>query len=84
MGQPLVVLLWNNDALGQIRDDMVNKGIQPNAVTLKNPDFAALARSYGCDAMQPQSLDELASAIASALKSKGPVLIEIRPSIVKG
>lgn len=32
---PLIVLMWNNDALGQYRDDMVNKGIQPNAVTLK-------------------------------------------------
>ena len=38
---PLVILMWNNDALGQIRDDMVSKGIQPNAVTLKNPDFQA-------------------------------------------
>ena len=84
LGQPLLVLLWNNDALGQIRDDMVRKGIQPNAVTLKNPDFAALARSYGCDAMQPQSLDELTSAITRGLKAKGPVLIEIRPSIVRG
>jgi 5-guanidino-2-oxopentanoate decarboxylase len=46
LGQPLVILLWNNDALGQIRDDMVSKGIQPNAVTLKNPDFAALARLW--------------------------------------
>ena len=84
MGKPLLVLLWNNDALGQIRDDMVNKGIQPNAVTLKNPDFAALARSYDCEAMQPQSLDELSGSIATALKAQGPVLIEIRPSIVNG
>ena len=43
---PLVILMWNNDALGQIRDDMVNKGIQPNAVTLINPDFQALAKAY--------------------------------------
>ena len=45
---PLVMLMWNNDALGQIRDDMVSKGIQPNAVTLKNPDFQALAKAYDC------------------------------------
>ncbi|MDX1717273.1 MAG: 5-guanidino-2-oxopentanoate decarboxylase [Anderseniella sp.] len=83
LGKPLVILLWNNDALGQIRDDMVNKGIQPNAVTLKNPDFAALARSYGCEAMQPESLDQLTDAIARGLKADGPVLIEVRPSIVK-
>jgi 5-guanidino-2-oxopentanoate decarboxylase len=83
LGQPLLILLWNNDALGQIRDDMVSKGIQPNAVTLKNPDFAALARSYGCEAFQPQSLDQLAGDIARALKADGPVLIEVRPSIAK-
>ncbi len=52
---PLVILMWNNDALGQIRDDMVNKGIQPNAVTLKNPDFQMLARSYGCHAAKPRA-----------------------------
>ncbi len=84
MGKPLVVLLWNNDALGQIRDDMVNKGIQPNAVTLRNPDFAALARAYGCDALQPASLKELTAALATALSADKPVLIEIRPAIVRG
>ena len=41
---PVVILMWNNNALGQIRDDMVSKGIQPNAVTLKNPDFQMLAK----------------------------------------
>ncbi len=53
---PLVILMWNNDALGQIRDDMVNKGIQPNAVTLVNPDFQALAKAYRCAAEKPESL----------------------------
>jgi 5-guanidino-2-oxopentanoate decarboxylase len=62
---------------------MVSKGIQPNAVTLRNPDFAALARSYGCEAMQPQSLAQLAEDIARGLKADGPVLIEVRPSIAQ-
>ena len=59
--------MWNNDALGQIRDDMVNKGIQPNAVTLKNPDFQALAKAYGCHAEKPASLKALGQAIKRAL-----------------
>ncbi len=84
LGKPLVVLLWNNDALGQIRDDMVHKGIQPNAVTLVNPDFAALAKAYDCDAIRPQTLDELSAAIKAGLAADGPVVIEIRPAIVKG
>ncbi len=84
LAKPLVVLLWNNDALGQIRDDMVHKGIQPNAVTLINPDFAALAKAYGCDAIRPQTLDELSSAIKTGLAAEKPVVIEVRPAIVKG
>ena len=84
MARPLIILLWNNDALGQIRDDMVNKGIQPNAVTLRNPDFSALARSYGCEALQPANLKELSAALATAVAADKPVLIEVRPSIVRG
>ena len=42
---PVVILMWNNNALGQIRDDMVSKGIQPNAVTLKNPGFPDAGQS---------------------------------------
>jgi thiamine pyrophosphate-dependent acetolactate synthase large subunit-like protein len=83
LGQQLLILLWNNDALGQIRDDMVNKGIQPNAVTLRNPDFQALARAYGATAEMPRSIDDLQAAIAKALKARGPTLIEMRPSIAK-
>jgi 5-guanidino-2-oxopentanoate decarboxylase len=82
--KPLIVLLWNNDALGQIRDDMVDKGIQPNAVTLINPDFAKLADAYGCKAMRPKSLGELTDALQAGLAADMPVVIEVRPSIVKG
>lgn len=81
---PLVILMWNNDALGQIRDDMVMKGIQPNAVTLRNPDFQALARAYGLNAEKPANLAALAQAIAKALGAEGPTLIEMTPRMVNG
>jgi 5-guanidino-2-oxopentanoate decarboxylase len=81
---PIVILMWNNDALGQIRDDMVMKGIQPNAVTLRNPDFQALARAYGVKAEKPANLRSLAEAIRRALVADGPTLIEMTPRIVSG
>ena len=81
---PIVILMWNNDALGQIRDDMVMKGIQPNAVTLRNPDFQALARAYGMEAEKPATLRSLAEAIRKALKAEGPTLIEMTPRMVSG
>ncbi len=42
---------------------MVQKGIQPNAVTLVNPDFQMLAKAYRCRADKPASLGGLAKAI---------------------
>ena len=80
---PIPILLWNNSALGQIRDDMVQKGIQPNAVTLRNPDFQLLAKAYGAGAAKPKDLRELAKAITAALKADGPTLIEMTPDMMK-
>ena len=76
--------MWNNNALGEIRDDMVSKGIQPNAVTLMNPDFQALAKAYGLNAEKPKDLKALAAAIRQALKADGPTLIEMTPRMVHG
>ena len=81
---PLVILLWNNDLLGAIHDDMVRKGIQPNAVTLKNPDFQMLAKAYGCRAEKPATLKALGQAIKAALAADGPTLIEMTPRMAGG
>jgi 5-guanidino-2-oxopentanoate decarboxylase len=79
---PLVILMWNNELLGAIHDDMVKKGIQPNAVTLRNPDFQALAKAYHCHAEKPASLKALGHAIKAALAADGPTLIEMTPRMV--
>ena len=79
LGQPLVILLWNNDSLGQIRDDMVRKGIQPNAVTARNPDFQMLFSAYGCHAEKPESVAGIVPAIGRALAADRPTLIEMTP-----
>jgi 5-guanidino-2-oxopentanoate decarboxylase len=81
---PIIILLWNNESLGAIHDNMVTMGIQPNAVTLRNPDFQALARAYGCNASKPGSLEELEAAIKAALRAEGPTLIEMTPRMVNG
>lgn len=79
--QPLVILLWNNDALGQIRDDMMHNGIKPNAVNPKNPDFQMLAKAYGIRTDKPEHLDDLEHAIKIALENDGPTLIEMTPKM---
>jgi 5-guanidino-2-oxopentanoate decarboxylase len=81
---PVIILLWNNERLGAIHDNMAQAGIQPNNVTLRNPDFQALAKAYGARAEKPASLQALRSAIQDALKADGPTLIEMSPRMVHG
>ncbi len=79
---PLVILLWNNDGLGQIRDDMIERGFQQIGVTPRNPDFQALARGFGAKSAKATSLDELPSLMTEALGHNGPFLLEVPDSIV--
>jgi thiamine pyrophosphate-dependent acetolactate synthase large subunit-like protein len=75
---PLAILLWNNDALGQIADDMVRLGIPEIGVKPRNPDYLALARAFGAEATRAESADALSEALAAAAGAGGPTLIEVR------
>lgn len=72
------IILWNNDALGQIAGDMAARGIPELGVKPRNPDFIALARAFGADAVRPESLGGLTDAIERAQSADGPTLIEVR------
>ena len=81
LGLPVVVVLWNNEALGQIRDDMIAKGISEVGVIQRNPDFLMLARAFCCHGVRPGSLEALGSELAAALEKDGPTVIEIRQDL---
>ncbi|UZE09379.1 5-guanidino-2-oxopentanoate decarboxylase [Pseudomonas sp. B21-053] len=78
LDSPLVVLLWNNDALGQIRDDMLSLDIEPVGVLPRNPDFPLLAKAFGCTVHEPQSLDELERDLRRGFAHAGVTLIELK------
>ena len=80
LGLPLAILLWNNDALGQIANDMDRLGISELGVKPRNPDFQALARAFHCHAVRPESLAGLTQALKTAFKADRPTLIEVRES----
>ncbi len=77
-GLCLPILLWNNDGLGQIRDDMIAQGIAEIGVSPRNPDYIALARAFGCRTAAPGGPEELGPALEDALAHSGPTLIEMR------
>lgn len=76
LGLSLPVVVWNNAALGQIRDDMQAAGIPPVGVVALNPDFIAVARAFGAEGTRANNSAELTEAIRRALARKGPTLIE--------
>ncbi|MDP9064535.1 MAG: 5-guanidino-2-oxopentanoate decarboxylase [Pseudomonadota bacterium] len=73
----LPVVVWNNAALGQIRDDMQAAHIPLTGVIGLNPDFTAVAAAYGAAAARVSELGALAAALRSALAASGPTLIEV-------
>jgi 5-guanidino-2-oxopentanoate decarboxylase len=77
-GLPLPILVWNNDAFGQIAYGMNKRDIPELGVRQRNPDYLALARAFGAEAVRPDSLAALKHAISAALSANGPTLIEVR------
>jgi len=76
-GLSLPIVVWNNSALGQIRDDMVAAGIPEIGVIGRNPDFVAIAHAYGAQGCRVQNPASLSEALRKALASAGPTLIEV-------
>jgi 5-guanidino-2-oxopentanoate decarboxylase len=78
LGLALPIILWNNEGLKQIQDDMIAREIELVGVTGINPDFQALAQACRCHAVRADSADRVRGAIADAFKADRPTLIEVR------
>jgi acetolactate synthase-1/2/3 large subunit len=74
---PVAVIVWRNGGYEEIRDSMAAEDIQPTAVDLHLPDFAELARSFGCHGARADSLAHLEDLLRTALAGDRPTLIEI-------
>jgi 5-guanidino-2-oxopentanoate decarboxylase len=74
----LPVIVWNNDALKEIVDQMDRRQIPRIGVEPKSPDFLGLAESLGCHAARPASAEHLAQSVRDALVTDRPTLIEVR------
>jgi thiamine pyrophosphate-dependent acetolactate synthase large subunit-like protein len=77
-GLALPIILWNNEGLNQIKDDMIARDIALVGVTGINPDFMALAQACRCHAVRADSAASVKAAIRDAFAADRPTLIEIR------
>jgi acetolactate synthase-1/2/3 large subunit len=77
----VIILLIDNGMYGTIRmhQEKTFPG-RESATTLVNPDFAALAQSYGALASTVEKDDDFPAALEAALQAKTPSLIHIKIS----
>lgn len=75
VGLALPVVIVDNHGFAEIRENMIDRDIQPLAVTLARPDFAALAVAMNCHGVVVTSEAEAAKAASEALGADRPTLI---------
>jgi acetolactate synthase-1/2/3 large subunit len=77
-GINVVCIVFADGAFGNVkRIQKDSYGGRNIAVDLHNPDFVALAKSFGMMGLRAKTPDELGRALREALDAKGPALIEV-------
>ncbi|MGW5972183.1 pyruvate dehydrogenase [Streptomyces sp. NPDC055186] len=74
---PVKVVLFNNSSLSMVELEMLVAGLPSHGTAMKNPDFAAVARACGAHGVRVEKPKELADALKSAFKHKGPALVDV-------
>ncbi len=74
----LPVIVWNNEALKEMVDQMDRRQIPHVGVEPRSPDFVRLAESLGCRAVRAAGTEHLAHSVREALAADRPTLIEVR------
>ena len=79
-GIGVIVLVFNNNAYGNVRRDQINfYDGRVHGSELVNPDFVALAQSFGARGYRSESPEQFRELLVQALTETGdgPVLIEV-------
>jgi acetolactate synthase-1/2/3 large subunit len=75
---PVVVIVFNNGTYGNVKlIQQKNFGARHIATELTNPDFVALARSFGMAATLVETAEALEAALTEMLRANKPGLIEV-------
>ncbi|MBL8552461.1 MAG: benzoylformate decarboxylase [Hyphomonadaceae bacterium] len=74
---PLTIVIVNNQAYEALMIFGVMLQTPPVGVDLPGLDFCALARGQGCEAVRVTQPEKLENALKTALKSKGPMLVDV-------
>jgi acetolactate synthase-1/2/3 large subunit len=76
LGLAFAVLIFRDDGYGVIRWKQQRQFGHTAGVDFGNPDFAALARAFGCDGVRIEAAKDLRPALEAALGALRPTLID--------
>ncbi|QIR70575.1 thiamine pyrophosphate-binding protein [Kocuria sp. KD4] len=77
LGLDLPVICVDNGGYGEIRQNMVDRSIQPLGVDLVQPDWVRLAEGFGATGL-PATMDTLADTVRTALETKRTSLVHLK------
>lgn len=77
---PVIILLLNDDAYGNIRQEELFKVGAPRyiGVDFMNIDYVDVAKALGCDGVVVRKAEELGNAFKKARESNVPYMIEVK------
>ncbi len=74
---PITIIVMNDERLKNIKKEMNRDGYPEFGISFPNPDFAEFARSAGGEGFRVEDPAELDAALAKALASKKPALLDV-------
>ena len=75
---PIKVIIFNNRRLGLIQMEQEVEGYPEYETDLFNPDYEALAKSFGAKGQSISHPDELEEALQETFDCKGPALLDVK------
>ena len=75
---PLTVFVFNDNAVGQERHDLVHKGFPTKYAEVAQPDFEKLAVGFGAKGFRVNRPDDFGEIDKALAVEEGPVIVNIR------
>ena len=75
---PVKFVVYNNGRLGMVKLEQEQGGLQEFGTELDNPDISAVAQAMGLKVQRVTDAQQLDAAVAAALASEGPYLLDIQ------
>ncbi|MGW6744269.1 thiamine pyrophosphate-binding protein [Streptomyces sp. NPDC055025] len=75
---PLTVIVFNDEAVGQEKHDLIHKKLNPSYADMPEPDFAELAAGFGAKGFTVRRPDDLGEIDRALAVEEGPVLVDVR------